>query len=94
MRMIFASMCLIATTTLTSAAPSHCQGGEPYYHHVQTGPGSVIADLFLFPMSLGVVVLTVPIAKRNEKGVYITAAAMCGPIHHAEQLTGNRPQPK
>jgi hypothetical protein len=67
-----------------------CDNRVPYYHgNPDTGPGSVLADLLLFPFSLGVTVLTVPVYHRTGNGS-VTGDAACMPVALLRHAAGYR----
>jgi len=79
MRIAIFIIALLSLMTL----PAHsqirrpCDGHRPYYHEIDSGPGSLIADLFFFPGTLTVGVAAAPFAG---------AKALCVPLSHGVRI--------
>ena len=75
------TLLVVFAMTMTMPAKSQirrpCDGHRPYYHEIDTGPGSLIADLFFFPGTLTVGVAAAPFAG---------AKALCVPLSHGVRL--------
>lgn len=59
-----------AVSATTSARAVECDPNlTPYYHRIETGPGSLIADLFLLRFASSILVLTAPVAAYDSSHV-------------------------
>ena len=75
--LIIAILVFMTATATAQKIRRPCDGHRPYYHEIDTGPGSLIADLFFFPGTLTVGVAAAPFAG---------AKALCVPLSHGVRI--------
>src|SRR5262245_26513078 len=101
MRLLIASVFLIVMTLPLAAQRDYaeerthiCDDYAPYYHRIDTGPGSILADLFFLPMSLPASIVAIKAAKRPKVTAYgetqFDGSPVCLPINIIRHM-GGRP---
>lgn len=92
---IFCALFVVAGS-VPGAADHPCDPYSPFYTRIETGPGALLADVFLFAMSAPVVVGTAggrrrPVINQRTGEVRHVSTAACLPITVARHFVQNRP---
>ena len=96
MKLLAIALLFLIGTAVPVLADHPCDPYAPYYTKIETGPGSLLADLFLFTFSAPVAVGTVggrraTVCDRMTGQCRRVSTAACLPITTARHFVGNRP---
>ena len=85
---------LLVLATPLGAGP--CAPYSPYYTRIQTGPGSLLADVLIFTFSAPMATVLIggrtrPVQNTQTGEVRNVAAAACVPLAVAQHFVQNRP---